>query len=51
MDTREAIRMYDTGILDLDREDDFELMEVVAAYLFSDKAEFAEIKSNITNLY
>lgn len=47
----EAIRMYDTGILDLDREDDFELMEVVAGYMLSNKAEFAEIKSNITNLY
>lgn len=47
----EAVQMYDTGVLDLDREDDFELMEVVAEYLLSNKAEFAEIKSNITNLY
>ena len=29
------LEMYDTGILDLDNENDFELMEVIADYLFS----------------
>lgn len=46
----EAIRMCDTGVLDLDREDDFELMEAIAKYLFSVKQEFSEIKSNIERL-
>lgn len=43
----ECIEMMDTGILDLDRENDFELMEVVARYLFNRKVEFAEIYNNI----
>lgn len=40
-------KMYDTGILDLDRETDFELMEVIAEYLFNKKNEFKEIYDNI----
>lgn len=43
----ECIHMYDTGILDLDHENDFELMEVIAKYLFEKKAEFAEVYENI----
>lgn len=43
----EVIKMYDTGILDLDHENDFELMEVIAEYLFKKNTEFAEIKDNI----
>ena len=43
----ECIEMYDTGILDLDHENDFELMEVVAKHLFETKAEFGEIYENI----
>lgn len=43
----ECIHMYDTGILDLDHENDFELMEVIAKYLFEKKAEFAEIYEHI----
>lgn len=42
----EIIRMYDTGILDLDHENDFELMEVIAEYLFK-KEEYGEIADNI----
>lgn len=34
------IEMMDTGILDLDHEHDFELMQVVAKYLFSDVEDF-----------
>lgn len=41
------VRMYDTGILDLDHENDFELMEVIAQYLFRDRPDFAVIRSNI----
>lgn len=43
----ECIKMYDTGILDLDHENDFELMEVIAEYLFKNKQEFAEIYNYI----
>lgn len=43
----EMIEMYDTGILDLDHENDFELMEVIAAYLFDKYPEFKEVRENI----
>lgn len=43
----ECIHMYDTGILDLDHENDFELMEVIAKYLFEKKIEFAEVYDNV----
>lgn len=39
----EIIKMEDTGILDLDRAADFELMEVIAGYLFKKKSGFAEV--------
>lgn len=41
------IKMYDTGILDLDHENDFELMEVIARYLYQKKPAFAEVYENI----
>lgn len=44
----EIIKMEDTGILDLDHINDFELMQVIAAYLFQNKPAFAEIYENIT---
>lgn len=43
----ECIHMYDTGILDLDHENDFELMEVIAKYLFSVKEDYKEIYENM----
>lgn len=43
----ECIYMYDTGILDLDHENDFELMEVISRYLFKTKKEFGEVYDNI----
>ena len=43
----DCIHMYDTGVLDLDHENDFELMEVIAKYLFSVKKDFNEIYENI----
>lgn len=43
----EVVKMYDTGILDLDHENDFELMEVVARYLFEKNESFREIRDNI----
>ena len=39
--------MYDTAVLDLDHENDFELMQVIADYLYRTKPEFAEIRDNI----
>ncbi len=44
----EVIEMYDTGILDLDHENDFELMEIIGTYLFDKKEEFKEIRDNIS---
>jgi len=43
----EIVEMYDTGILDLDHENDFELMEVIAGYLFDKYATFSMIRNNI----
>lgn len=43
----EVIEMFDTAVLDLDHENDFELMEVVAEYLFSKYSDFGEIRNNI----
>lgn len=43
----ECIEMYDTGVLDLDHENDFELMEVIAKYLFQKNVSFEEIYKNI----
>lgn len=43
----EVVEMYDTGVLDLDHENDFELMEVIAQYLFKTKQGFKEVYDNI----
>ncbi len=43
----EMIEMYDTAVLDLDHENDFELMEVIAEYLYRKYPEFGEIRENI----
>ena len=43
----ECIKMYDTGILDLDNENDFELMEVIAEYLLKKNPMFKEVYDNI----
>lgn len=43
----ECIEMYDTGILDLDHVNDFELMEVIAKYLFEKNEDFCEIYKNV----
>lgn len=39
--------MEDTGILDIDSEEDFELMQVIAHYLYRTNPEFAKIRDNI----
>ena len=44
----EVIKMYDTAVLDLDKEEDFEFMQLIAQYLFDNKPEFATIVKNIS---
>lgn len=39
----DAILMFDTGILDIDSEEDYYLMQVIAKYLFENKEGFIEI--------
>ncbi len=46
----DIIKMYDTAVLDLDHEQDFELMEVIAGYLFERLKEFGEIQHNIEKI-
>lgn len=45
------IKMYDTGILDLDHENDFVLMQVIAKYLFTRIDDFKEIYEHIPNCF
>lgn len=42
----EVIKMYDTGILDLDHPNDYEIMQVIAEYLFENNKAFKEIFEN-----
>lgn len=44
------IKMLDTGILDLDYESDFELMEIIAKYLFEKKYKYGMVRNNIKNI-
>lgn len=39
----DAIVMSDTGVLDIDSEDDYELMQVIAKHLFESRKDFKEI--------
>ena len=36
--------MMDTGILDIDSEEDFQLMEVIAGHLYATLPEFAAVR-------
>ncbi|MDE5966251.1 MAG: acylneuraminate cytidylyltransferase family protein [Lachnospiraceae bacterium] len=40
----EVIHMYDTAVLDLDDENDFELMEVIAGHLFETREDFMTVR-------
>lgn len=44
----EIIKMFDTAVLDLDYKDDFELMQVIAEYLYRKDSEFGEIYVHCT---
>ena len=39
----DAVVMKDTGILDIDSEEDYELMQVIAKYLYSSESEFKSV--------
>jgi CMP-N,N'-diacetyllegionaminic acid synthase len=43
----EVTKMFDTAILDLDHENDFAFMEIIAEYLFVKYPEFREVRDNI----
>lgn len=45
----ECVEMYDTAVLDLDNENDFELMEVIAGHIYSSNMDYGVIKENICN--
>lgn len=46
----DVINMLDTAVLDLDHENDFDLMQVIAKYLFDRYTSFREVKDNIMNI-
>lgn len=46
----EVSEMMDTGILDIDSEEDFILMEVIAQYLFTALPGLAQVRKNIPQL-
>jgi len=46
----DVIKMLDTGILDIDNERDFELMEVVGDYLFKNYSSFSTIRNSIEGI-
>lgn len=43
----DAITMFDTGILDIDSEEDYELMQVIAKYLFENVDGFKEVYAKV----
>lgn len=43
----DVIKMMDTAVLDLDNQNDFELMEVIAKYLFKNYFKFSDVRNNI----
>lgn len=43
----DVIKMLDTAVLDLDNENDFEFMQVIAAYLFEKYPDYLEVRKNI----
>lgn len=43
----DAVVMKDTGILDIDSEEDYELMQVIAKYLYGTEAAYKEVKTMV----
>lgn len=46
----DVIKMLDTAVLDLDNENDFEFMQVIAEYLFNKDPNFKEIRDNVSDI-
>lgn len=46
----DIIKMIDTAVLDIDSEEDFELMQVIAKYFFEKNASMNDIVENIKNI-
>lgn len=45
-----VVKMMDTAVLDIDHENDFELMEVIAKYLFAKYPKMNNVNSNLINI-
>ncbi len=43
----DVVEMLDTAVLDIDSEEDFEMMEVVARHLYAQRPEFARVREAI----
>lgn len=43
-DRADAVEMLDTGILDIDSEEDYELMQAIAEHLYARRPDFREIR-------
>lgn len=43
----DAVVMKDTGILDIDSEEDYELMQVIAKYLYEAEEDYRKVKSKV----
>ena len=39
----DAVVMADTGILDIDSEEDYELMQIIASYLYENRENYQEV--------
>jgi len=50
-DKASAIFMCDTGVLDIDSEEDYELIQVIAKYFFESCRSFEEIRSLAKDMY
>lgn len=46
----DVIHMMDTGVLDLDHLQDFELMQVIAEWLFKNNEQYNEIRTHISDI-
>lgn len=46
----DVIKMMDTAVLDLDHENDFELMQVIAKYMFNNYLMFKGVRDNIKDV-
>lgn len=46
----DVVKMLDTAVLDLDHENDFELMQVIATYMFDKYPEFRKVRDQIIHI-